>query len=54
MLNKQEITIVLPTWVWEDTSNKEDVMQNVLRYIQRYKGYKVLRVKDGMAICARK
>lgn len=52
MIN-QITNVVLPGWCLKGT-DQEEVKQKVLGYMgKRYKGYKVLRVKNGMAICER-
>lgn len=51
MIN-QMTNVVLPGWCLKGAS-QEEVKQNILQYMQRYPGYKVLRVKNGMAICER-
>lgn len=44
--------VVLPDWCLKGTS-QEEIKQNILQYMKRYEGYKVLRVKNGIAICER-
>ncbi|MCI0767388.1 hypothetical protein [Bacillus sp. TL12] len=58
MLNQQIISnVVLPAWVYEDEKSEQEIKRNACRYInripKRYPGYKVLEVKNGMAICER-
>ncbi|PEL97665.1 hypothetical protein CN604_18535 [Bacillus wiedmannii] len=58
MLNKKVISnVVLPAWVYEGAINKQEIMRNACRYLnripQRYPGYKVLEVNDGIAKCER-
>lgn len=58
MLDKKVISsVVLPAWVCEGTTNEQEIMRNACRYLnripQRYPGYKVLEVNDGIAKCER-
>ncbi|EOV9528891.1 hypothetical protein ACN5TA_004046 [Bacillus cytotoxicus] len=58
MLNQQIISnIVLPAWVYKDGKNRQEIMRNACRYInrmpERYPGYRVLEIKNGMALCER-
>ncbi|MED1403827.1 hypothetical protein P4U07_13495 [Bacillus mycoides] len=58
MLNQKVISsVVLPAWVHEGTINEQEVMRNAYRYLnripQRYPGYRILEVNDGIAKCER-
>ncbi|MFA1820586.1 hypothetical protein ACDX78_10445 [Virgibacillus oceani] len=43
--------VLLPEWIWEQPKNKEELKGRILQYMQRYKGYTVLKVKGRFAIC---
>ncbi|MFB7351933.1 hypothetical protein ACWGKR_29190 [Bacillus thuringiensis] len=58
MLDKKVISsVVLPAWVCEGAKNEKEIMRNACRYLnripQRYPGYKVLEVNNGIAKCER-
>ncbi|MED1304584.1 hypothetical protein BK704_35035 [[Bacillus thuringiensis] serovar konkukian] len=58
MLDKKVISSVfLPAWVYEGAINEQEIMRNACRYLnripQRYPGYKVLEVNNGIAKCER-
>lgn len=46
--------VVLPEWIWDKASNKQELQRLILQYINRcYPGYRVKKVSNGMAICYR-
>ncbi|MBK5491340.1 hypothetical protein JFT95_29020 [Bacillus sp. TH17] len=55
MLDKNQSKVVLPSWVNKGAKNEQEVKIKAIEYItpDRYPGYKILSVKDGIAICER-
>ncbi|WP_180226925.1 hypothetical protein [Bacillus pseudomycoides] len=55
MLDKNQSKVVLPSWVWKGARNEKETKLKAIEYItpDRYPGYKVSSVKDGIAICER-
>ncbi|WP_179864956.1 hypothetical protein [Bacillus wiedmannii] len=55
MLDKNQSKVVLPSWVIEGVKNEEEMKVKAIEYItpDRYPGYKILKVKNGIAICER-
>ncbi|WP_176545426.1 hypothetical protein [Bacillus pseudomycoides] len=55
MLDKNQSKVVLPAWVWKGARNEKEVKAKAIEYItpDRYPGYKISSVKDGIAICER-
>lgn len=55
MLDKNQSKVVLPSWVWKGARNEKEAKAKAIEYItpDRYPGYKVSSVKDGIAICER-
>lgn len=55
MLDKTETKVVLPSWVWKGARNEKEAKAKAIEYItpDRYPGYKVLNIKDGIAVCER-
>ncbi|UUE91785.1 hypothetical protein [Bacillus cereus] len=55
MLDKNQSKVVLPSWVWKGARNEKEAKAKAIEYItpDRYPGYKVLNIKDGIAVCER-
>ncbi|WP_170956937.1 hypothetical protein [Bacillus thuringiensis] len=55
MLDKSQSKVVLPAWVWKGARNEKEVKAKAIEYItpDRYPGYKILNIKDGIAVCER-
>ncbi|WP_170953365.1 hypothetical protein [Bacillus cereus] len=55
MLDKNQSKIVLPAWVWKGAQNEKEAKAKAIEYItpDRYPGYKILNIKDGIAVCER-
>ncbi|WP_180235987.1 hypothetical protein [Bacillus wiedmannii] len=55
MLDKNQSKVVLPSWVIGGVKNEEEMKVKAIEYItpDRYPGYKILKVKNGIAICER-
>lgn len=55
MLDKNQSKVVLPAWVSEGAKNEQEIKAKAIEYItpNRYPGYKILKVKNGIAICER-
>ena len=55
MLDKNQSKVVLPSWVREGVRNEKEAKAKAIEYItpDRYPGYKILKVKNGIAICER-
>lgn len=44
--------VVLPVWIFEQAQgNPDEIKRLVLKYMQRYEGYRVIKVSKGFAIC---
>ncbi|MED0876586.1 hypothetical protein [Bacillus mobilis] len=55
MLDKNQSQVVLPSWVSEGAKNEQEIKAKAIEYItpDRYPGYKILKIKDGIAVCER-
>ncbi|WP_180235596.1 hypothetical protein [Bacillus toyonensis] len=55
MLDKNQSKVVLPSWVSEGAKNEKEMKMKAIEYItpDRYPGYKILNIKDGIALCER-
>ncbi|WCS66599.1 hypothetical protein 0105phi72_054 [Bacillus phage 0105phi7-2] len=55
MLDKNQSKVVLPSWVSEGAKNEKEAKAKAIEYItpDRYPGYRILKVKNGIAICER-
>ncbi|HDR8110447.1 TPA: hypothetical protein QCZ04_003520 [Bacillus cereus] len=55
MLDKNQSKVVLPSWVWKGARNEKEVKAKAIEYItpDRYPGYKILNIKNGIAVCER-
>jgi hypothetical protein len=55
MLDKNQSKVVLPSWVWKGARNEKEAKMKAIEYItpDRYPGYKILKIKDGIAVCER-
>ena len=55
MLDKNQSKVVLPSWVSEGAKNEQEMKVKAIEYItpDRYPGYKILNIKDGIAVCKR-
>ncbi|MEB9422720.1 hypothetical protein P4I85_15120 [Bacillus cereus] len=55
MLDKNQSKVVLPSWVWKGARNEKEAKAKAIEYItpDRYPGYKILNIKDGIAVCER-
>ncbi|WP_180235958.1 hypothetical protein [Bacillus wiedmannii] len=55
MLDKNQSKVVLPAWVWKGARNEQEAKAKAIEYItpDRYPGYKILNIKDGIALCER-
>jgi hypothetical protein len=45
--------VLLPKWIWEKATSKEEAKRFVKDYMKHYPHYRVVAVKDGFAICQR-
>lgn len=45
------VKVLLPVWVFKDSSRKEVINKKLKQYMQRYPEYVVLEIKNGFAIC---
>ncbi|CUB08561.1 hypothetical protein BN2127_JRS1_00343 [Bacillus cereus] len=47
--------VLLPSWVWKGARNEKEAKTKAIEYItpDRYPGYKILKIKDGIAVCER-
>jgi hypothetical protein len=41
----------LPEWIWETAQNEAELKRLVIKYMWRYPGYRVLKVKGRFAVC---
>ncbi len=55
MLDKNQSKVVLPSWVWKGARNEKEAKAKAIEYItpDRYPGYKILNIKNGIAVCER-
>ncbi|MCR6795717.1 hypothetical protein [Bacillus paranthracis] len=55
MLDKNQSKVVLPSWVSKGAKNEQEIKVKAIEYItpDRYPGYKILKIKDGIAVCER-
>ncbi|WP_179864221.1 hypothetical protein [Bacillus cereus] len=55
MLDKNQSKVVLPSWVWKGARDEKEAKAKAIEYItpDRYPGYKILKIKDGIAVCER-
>ncbi|MDR4987121.1 hypothetical protein RGU74_26870 [Bacillus cereus] len=55
MLDKNQSKVVLPAWVNKGAKNEHEIKVKAIEYItpDRYPGYKILKIKDGIAVCER-
>ncbi|WP_179880286.1 hypothetical protein [Bacillus cereus] len=55
MLDKNQSKVVLPSWVSEGVKNEKEAKLRAIEYItpDRYPGYKVIKVRGGIALCER-
>lgn len=55
MLDKNQSKVVLPAWVSEGAKNEQEMKMKAIEYItpDRYPGYKILNIKNGIAVCER-
>ncbi|WP_165502261.1 hypothetical protein [Bacillus wiedmannii] len=55
MLDKNQSKVVLPSWVTEGAKSEQEMKIKAIEYItpDRYPGYKILKIKDGIAVCER-
>ena len=47
----EKTKVILPKWCWDNANNKTELKQNIIYYMQRYEGYKVIEVGKYYAIC---
>ena len=43
--------VLLPEWIWEQAKDKEEIKRLIFKYMQRYEGYRIVKVKGRFAIC---
>ncbi|WP_180230359.1 hypothetical protein [Bacillus cereus] len=55
MLDKNQSKVVLPSWVWKGARDEKEAKAKAIEYITPdcYPGYKILKIKDGIAVCER-
>ena len=54
MIGEYKTNVVLPEWIWEEAKDKEHLKKLVLDYMRKcYPDYKIIKIKDGMAVCER-
>lgn len=52
MITANTTKVVLPEWIFHQAGDdKQELKRLIVQYMQRYPGYKVLKVKNGFAIC---
>lgn len=54
MLNNQS-NVVLPNWLLEKeiTLSKQDFLFQVIKYLKKYDGYRLIEISNGLAVCER-
>ncbi|MEN2765804.1 hypothetical protein [Ornithinibacillus xuwenensis] len=50
-MNNNISHVKLPEWIWEQARDQEHMKQLVLKYMQRYPGYTIKKVKGRFAVC---
>lgn len=43
--------VILPKWLWDNAKDKAEFKSNLAYYMQRYPGYRVVKVGKYYAIC---
>ncbi len=44
--------VCLPAWIFEQAQgDKDEIKRLVLEYMKRYEGYRVIKVRNRLAIC---
>ena len=52
MITANTTKVVLPEWIFHQADDdKQELKRLIVEYMKRYPGYKILKVKDGFAIC---
>lgn len=49
MHNKSNV--LLPNWIWDKAHDKQELQQLIIKYMKRYPGYTILKVKGRFAVC---
>ncbi|WP_180231073.1 hypothetical protein [Bacillus toyonensis] len=55
MLDKNQLKVVLPSWVWKGARNEKEAKAKAIEYItpDRYPGYKIIKIQGDIAVCER-
>jgi hypothetical protein len=53
-MSSPDYKVLLPERIWEENSDKKDIVAAVKQYMKRYPHYRVKGVKNKKAICERK
>lgn len=52
LISNNKTRVVLPGWIFARAGDdKQELKRLIVDYMKRYPGYKILKVKDGFAIC---
>ncbi|WP_099157300.1 hypothetical protein [Virgibacillus ndiopensis] len=51
MLNKHRV--LLPKWIFTQSTNEQELNKLVLQYMQRYPNYVLIYIENEFAICER-
>lgn len=46
-----QVKVLLPAALFEQAQDKQELQQLIVEYMKRYRGYRIIRVKDGFAEC---
>lgn len=44
--------VLLPAWIFKQAGDdKQELRRLIVKYMERYPDYTIIRVKDGFAVC---
>lgn len=54
MINQDQHRVLLPSRIFEEAKDKDELKRLALQYMKRYPHYFIKEIKDGFAICERR
>lgn len=52
-MNDVPSKVLLPTWIFQQAKDNDEIRRLVLDYMRRYPNYRVLKVSGSFAVCER-
>lgn len=52
-MNNVPTKVLLPTWIFEQARDNDEIRRLVVDYMRRYPNYRIVKVSGSFAVCER-